>query len=151
MKLDKAYTKEEINSAGIYKITNSVNKKVYIGSSSCLRMRKNQHSRELRKNIHTNKKLQNSVNKYGFDNFVFSVIEFCEKLEIRFREQHYLNKYKPQLNISSKAEALICPEVQEKRDAKLRKDIILLIQKVYKCVLIISKAFVMTTISKEII
>src|SRR5260221_10258416 len=40
--------------SGIYKITCTVNKKIYIGSSINLRKRKGEHWRELRQNKHNN-------------------------------------------------------------------------------------------------
>lgn len=121
MKTDKAYSTTEINSSGVYKIINTITNDVYIGSSSNFRTRRNQHSNALRKNKHANHKLQNSINKYGFSNFVFSIVEYCKKEEVRFVEQAWLDKEKPTLNISSKAEALMCPKIKEDRDAKLRK------------------------------
>lgn len=60
---------------GVYSIKNKVNGKRYIGSTAKFSNRINQHNTLLRKG-HTNKALQNAVNKYGIENFVFEVIEF---------------------------------------------------------------------------
>lgn len=60
---------------GIYKITNKINGKFYIGSSNNLRKRLQDHKRELRAGKHTNKHLQASWNKYGEDSFDFEVLE----------------------------------------------------------------------------
>lgn len=49
--------------SGIYKITNLVNNKVYIGQSVNIRKRWNQHVLELNKNIHPNIYLQSAWNK----------------------------------------------------------------------------------------
>ena len=60
--------------SGIYKIENLINGKIYIGSSVDLLGRKNAHFSQLNRNIHGNKKLQNSFNKYGKDNFNFKIL-----------------------------------------------------------------------------
>ena len=80
---------------GIYKITNSINGKFYIGSSVDLKKRKRDHLRELRDNIHINGRLQNSFNKYKEKNFRFDVVETVEnKAELRDREQYWMDKTK---------------------------------------------------------
>lgn len=77
--------------SGIYCIENIINNKVYIGSSSNLRRRYNTHKTKLCCNIHTNKHLQNAVNKYGIENFVFKVIEECAIEDLIVREQYWLD------------------------------------------------------------
>lgn len=79
--------------SGIYSITNKLTNKFYIGSSTNLHKREISHFSNLRKNNHCNANLQNSYNKYGKDNFVFKVIEFCSTEELEEREQHYLDLY----------------------------------------------------------
>lgn len=61
---------------GIYKITCSFTKKFYIGSSINLKRRRFWHFCQLRNNKHANYYLQKAFNKYGANNFVFTVIEF---------------------------------------------------------------------------
>ena len=90
----------------IYKITNTVNKKVYIGSAIDFTERKNRHLLHLRKNKHCNKKLQRFVNKYGIDKLKFEILEHCEKERLIEREQHYItffNCVKTGFNILSTA------------------------------------------------
>lgn len=96
------------NQGGVYKITNRINKKIYIGSTSDLNKRKRVHFNTLNKNTHRNKHLQNSFNKYGEENFTFEVIEVCDKTYLLEREQYYIdlfNSYNPKIgyNIVSKA------------------------------------------------
>lgn len=64
-------------SCGIYKITNKINGKIYIGFSKNLEKRKYYHFYLLKRNIHHNEYLQNSFNKYGPDVFEFKIIEEC--------------------------------------------------------------------------
>jgi len=84
----------------IYKITNVLNKKFYIGSSIRFTYRKKQHIYDLRKNTHCNRYLQNAWNKYGERNFIFEIIEdnISEK-DLLEREQYYLDFLKPEYNI----------------------------------------------------
>ena len=87
--------------AGVYKITNEINGKLYIGSSYDLEGRYIIHKRELLKNEHHSKKLQNAWNKYKKERFNFEIIhtlqfaEIFNKEELRkelvFIEQLYLN------------------------------------------------------------
>jgi len=84
--------------SGIYKITNLINGKFYIGSSVNLYNRFHTHSTKLKTQVHTSKHLQASYNKYGKDNFIFEVIEYCEKEILIEREQWFLDNLKPQYN-----------------------------------------------------
>src|SRR6266702_3044868 len=81
---------------GIYRITCTVNLKMYIGSAVSLYRRWKEHRGELRRNIHRNPKLQNAWNKYGEQSFTFEVIELVLIPELlTMREQHWLDKFKP--------------------------------------------------------
>ena len=61
--------------AGIYKITCLINGKVYVGSALNISSRFRRHETNLYKNIHANKHLQNTYNKYGPNQFLYEVIE----------------------------------------------------------------------------
>ncbi len=83
--------------SGIYKITNMVNGKFYIGSSKNINNRWDNHKQYLRGGYHINPKLQNAWNKYGEDKFIFEIVEEVEpKQELLFdRENYYLLTLKP--------------------------------------------------------
>lgn len=83
---------------GIYKITNSINNKIYIGSSIDLYQRKGSHFSSLKHNSHHNTHLQYSYNKHGKQNFIFDVIKECTIEELLLREQHYIDALKPEYN-----------------------------------------------------
>lgn len=85
--------KKEDGICGIYKIENSANKKVYIGKSKNIKERWLSHLSELNKNKHGNSHLQNSFNKYGSDNFIFSVIEKCVTESLGEREYYWVDYY----------------------------------------------------------
>ena len=76
---------------GIYKITKTKNKKIYIGSSINLSSREYKHFWMLNKGIHDNEYLQKSYNKYGKDIFVFEIIDYCEPTELVERENKFIS------------------------------------------------------------
>lgn len=76
---------------GIYKITNLINGKFYIGSSNDIHRRWKEHINELNRNVHCNKYLQKSYNKYGIENFEFTIIEVCSEDEQIIREQYWID------------------------------------------------------------
>lgn len=78
---------------GIYKITNNINKKVYIGQSHDIHQRWYHHQYDLNNNKHENPYLQQSWNKYGADNFTFEIITECKPNELNQLEEYYINKY----------------------------------------------------------
>ena len=80
---------------GVYKITNKLNGKFYIGSSNDVEHRWRQHRLQLKDKTHKNKHLQYAWNLYGEDNFMFDIIEECFP-EMQFeREQYYLDTLNP--------------------------------------------------------
>ncbi|MFR4451612.1 MAG: GIY-YIG nuclease family protein [Ruminococcus sp.] len=78
---------------GIYAIQNIVNNKYYVGQTKDFDQRWRQHSSRLLANKHENYHLQNAWNKYGADNFVFSIIEECAS-EIRDEREMFWIKEK---------------------------------------------------------
>jgi len=83
--------------SGIYKIVNKINGKYYVGSSNdvCSKFgRWYEHRKNLIKNCHINKKLQNAWNKYGEHNFVFLFIESVNPNDLLLVEQKYLDLLK---------------------------------------------------------
>lgn len=79
----------------IYKITNIVNGKCYIGSAVDTSMRIAAHKSKLKFNDHANRKLQHSFNKYGIENFRFEILEcISDKTKLIQREQIWINYFK---------------------------------------------------------
>ena len=78
---------------GIYKITNTINGKIYIGQSARLSKRLYDHRTALKNNYHKNQHLQNSYNKYG-DVFEIEIIVFCDdESELDALERFYIAYY----------------------------------------------------------
>lgn len=78
---------------GIYKITNLVNGKCYIGQSRNIEKRFSAHkSRPFNENSEEyNKVLYRAIRKYGLDNFSFEVIEECKIELLNNRENYWIN------------------------------------------------------------
>jgi excinuclease UvrABC nuclease subunit len=89
---------------GIYKIVNSQNGKIYVGSSVNIERRWRKHKAALRSGRHRNPHLQNSWDLYGEETFSFSVLEqVSEELCLLEAEQHYIDTLKPDYNIATHA------------------------------------------------
>lgn len=79
---------------GIYSITCLPINKVYVGQSRAIANRKWQHFNDLKKQKHCNSHLQNAFNKYGEENFIFTVLENCELEELCIKEAHWIGVFK---------------------------------------------------------
>jgi len=72
--------------SGVYKITNKLNGKFYVGSA------KNCFNRWSKK---YNNHLESAFLKYGKENFIFEIVEECEEDKLIEREQYWLDNLKP--------------------------------------------------------
>ena len=82
--------------SGIYKITNKLNGRIYIGSSKLFKVRWKQHSKALLNNKHSNKFLQRDFNKCGEEVFIFEIVEGTDgktKEERLLIEEAYINQH----------------------------------------------------------
>jgi group I intron endonuclease len=75
---------------GIYKFTNTVNGKVYIGQSKDIRARLYTHKCVV-KSAQTF--LAAAMRKHGFDNFSSEIIEECQVSELNQKEIYWINFY----------------------------------------------------------
>ncbi len=76
--------------SGIYLLENTVNGKVYVGSSSNLRQRRRAHTSDLKKDTHWNEHLGRAVMCYGFNAFHFCVLEYCSSEDLLIREDWWM-------------------------------------------------------------
>lgn len=75
---------------GIYKITNTLNQKVYIGQAVNIAERWKQHiKRALGAEPLTQNKLYPAMQKDGVWNFTFEIVEVCDKSKLSEREQYW--------------------------------------------------------------
>lgn len=80
---------------GIYKLTNIINGKVYIGQSEDIANRMRHHIDDSKR---VNDKrgqfpLYDAMRKYGHDNFKLEILEVCESKQLNEKEMYYIEKY----------------------------------------------------------
>ena len=88
-----------LKQSGIYKIVNTINNKIYIGSAVDIKHRIAIHKSHLKRGNHSNKHLQYSFNKYGEKVFNVDVLFTCSKEDLIRLEQYHINNYTPEYNI----------------------------------------------------
>lgn len=78
----------------IYKITNKINKKIYIGQTvRPLKRRWSEHCKSAFKKD-GNSTLYRAMNKYGIENFKITIISTCENMEqMNHREKYYIKLF----------------------------------------------------------
>lgn len=75
----------------IYKITNRVNGKIYIGATTNYRQRIQIHKSSVKKHLYP---IAIALAKYGWDNFEFTVLETEPNKEVMYeREKYYIALY----------------------------------------------------------
>lgn len=80
-------------SCGIYKITNKINNKCYIGKAINIKRRWIEH-RYMAQNSDCNYALYRAIRKYGLENFSFEIIEECpEDNHTLFEKEQYWIEY----------------------------------------------------------
>ena len=80
---------------GIYKITNKINQKSYIGQSTNIEKRWNNHLSSVNNTLDHcyNYPIYRAMRKYGTDNFSFEVLETCCVELLDEREQYWISYY----------------------------------------------------------
>ena len=80
---------------GIYKITNQINGKVYIGQSKRIEERWKEHKKKpfLENSEEYNYPLYQAIRKYGLENFKFKILERCLPEELNQKEIDYISIY----------------------------------------------------------
>lgn len=77
----------------IYKATNTINNKVYIGQTVDFERRKREHL-SAKNGVHARCVFHKAIQKYGKENFEWEIIDTCETLnEALFLESIYISKY----------------------------------------------------------
>jgi len=111
---------EEMNS-GIYKIENTINNKIYIGSAINFKNREWHHFSELKFNKHHSIHLQRSYNKYNKENFEFIRLMDCPIDELLMTEQIFINAFNPEYNICKIAASRLGHKCNNSTKEKMRQ------------------------------
>lgn len=75
---------------GIYKITNKITNKNYIGKSKDIEKRIKTHINSVSKRKTT---LYSAIQSYGWENFEWNIIELCSENELNDKEIYWINYY----------------------------------------------------------
>jgi group I intron endonuclease len=73
---------------GIYKITNLINNKIYIGQSIHIERRWQEHKKPSSCSC-----IGQAIKKYGINNFSFEIIEECPTNRLAEREKYWINYF----------------------------------------------------------
>ena len=78
----------------IYKITNKLNNKIYIGKTDfSVEKRWKEHCRDCLKVRDEQRPLYNAIQKYGIDNFFIEIVEECNSSVASDREKYWIEYY----------------------------------------------------------
>lgn len=94
--------KDNNRKSGIYRWTNLITNKTYIGSSINLKGRFNIYysKKAMLSKLNTRKSIiYSAILKHGYANFSLDIPEYCEKNVLIEKEQYYLDNLKPEYNI----------------------------------------------------
>lgn len=90
----------DYSNAKIYKLVNSVDNEIYVGST-CLTLEKRLQYHRGTAKVRTNTKVYKHLNSIGFQNVSIELLEAypCDnKVQLEVREKHWVNELKPSLN-----------------------------------------------------
>lgn len=120
-------TVEELTKTGIYCITQKSTGRKYIGSASKDFYRRwKRHLNDLNKLCHHSIFLQRAWDKYGCSDFTFEILEIWDvdvsrdSKQLLEVEQTYLDKFKPEFNMSPTANSRKGVKVSEETKEKIR-------------------------------
>jgi group I intron endonuclease len=99
--------KDNKGKSGVYRWTNLVSGKTYVGSGTNLSKRLSVYY-NLSCLIKQDYMIINkALLKYGYSGFKLEILEYCEPSNVIAREQYYLDLFKPEYNILAKAGSLL--------------------------------------------
>lgn len=95
---------ENKNKSGIYRITNKINNKSYIGSSINLTKRFYKYfNLSYISTVKNDLTISRALIKYGYSKFSLEILEYCSVDVLLDKEQYYFDICKPDYNIEPKA------------------------------------------------
>ena len=121
---------------GIYKITNTITKKVYIGLSNDIEQRWKTHKKryKIESDKEYEKYLYRSFRKYGIEAFTFEVIEECPPEELSNREIYWISYYDSYANGYNETPGgeIVCVGGEKHPNHKLTEEDVKIIRNYYK-------------------
>jgi len=103
-KMKSNIIRENKQKSGIYRITNKINGKIYIGSSKDLGNRFIRYfNLSYISTVKNHLTISRALIAYGYANFIIEILEYCEIQELLIREQFYMDLLKPEYNIAKVA------------------------------------------------
>lgn len=123
---------------GIYKITNKISGKIYIGQSRDIERRIAEHKRHYkREDLRKCKPLYKAMWKYGPDNFLFETLEETSIEDLSEREKYYIELYKSNnrfigYNVTEGGDCGPIKCGESNKNAKLTEDIVFQIREYYR-------------------
>ena len=80
---------------GIYKITNLINQKVYVGQAVDIKRRWSEHKSHSfsPKHLSYNYAIHRAIRKYGIENFAFEVLEECSESQLNKKEIYWIDRF----------------------------------------------------------
>ena len=112
MNLFELSSKDLSKKSGVYKL--SAGGHVYIGSSKNLYARLREHKNDLRYNKHANSFLQSVFNKFGPENLLVEIIEFCKPEDRISRESYWIKQLNADMNMTD-PETHVLSELSKKK------------------------------------
>lgn len=111
------------NKSGIYRWTNNLNGKTYVGSGVDLakRLRSYFNEKELNRNP---RPILDALLKYGQNSFTLEILEYTSREEVIEREQFYLNLLVPEYNVLNYAYSLLGFKHSQETLEKLKSKVI---------------------------
>ncbi len=107
-RLKKQIIKDSKGKCGVYRWTNNENGKSYIGSSvNLLKRFYDYYGLNYLTRHEKSSNICKSLLKYGYSAFTLDILEFCERADVREKEQYYMDLLKPDYNILPKAGSLL--------------------------------------------
>ena len=115
---------------GIYKITNLINNKIYIGQSVDIKRRWYYYTNPP-KELDYKSKIIPAIKKYGIENFKFEILEECPIDQLDERESYYINFYNSIIDGYNIIEGGQGHVGEANPNATLKEEDVVLIRKIY--------------------
>jgi group I intron endonuclease len=92
-----------MSQSGIYRIVHVESGRAYVGQSTNVVKRWNEHRRNLRHGVHISSHLQRAWTKYGEATFLFEILEECPPSSLTEREQWHMDQHEQLYNLAPAA------------------------------------------------